>query len=191
MNDKLIIHIPESIADVTLGQYLEIQKLLERDLEDNAFTERLIILLSGISKRDVKKIDVRDYTMIGEAINVALNTDSEFSNRFTMKGVEYGMITNFDNITQGEYIDLTTSSEEGSNLATIMAVLFRPVIKSDSFDNYEIAPYDASTERIKAMENAPMSIVNGVMVFFWSLARELRVYTEKSIQDQVEVKSLQ
>ena len=77
MKDRLIIHIPESIADIKLSQYIEIQKLLERDLEDNAFTERLIILLSGISKRDVKKIDVKDYAMIGEAINVALNTDSE------------------------------------------------------------------------------------------------------------------
>ena len=191
MKDRLIIHIPESIADIKLSQYIEIQKLLERDLEDNAFTERLIILLSGISKRDVKKIDVKDYAMIGEAINVALNTDSEFQPRFTMKGVEYGMIPNLDEMSQGEYIDLTTPAEEGSNLSTIMAVLFRPIVKSDSFGNYSIEPYDASLDRIKAMDDVPMNIVNGAMVFFWSLARELKNYTLKSTEVQEGVKSLQ
>ena len=191
MNDKLIVHIPESIADVTLGQYIEIQKLLARELDDVAFTERLIMIVSKISKRDVKKIDVKDYEMIGQAVNAALNTDSEFQPRFTMKGVEYGMIPNFDKITQGEYIDLTTTTEDNSNLAIIMSVLFRPVVKSDSRGNYEIEPYDASQERIKLMSNAPMNVVNGAMVFFWSLAKELKTYTEKSMQDQEEVKSLQ
>lgn len=191
MKEQLIVHIPESIADVTLGQYIEIQKLLERELDDIAFTERLIMIVSKISKRDVKKIDVKDYEMIGQAVNAALNTDSEFQPRFTMKGVEYGMIPNFDKITQGEYIDLTTTTEDNSNLAIIMSVLFRPIVKSDSRGNYEIAPYDASQERIKLMSNAPMSVVNGAMVFFWNLAKELKSYTEKSMQGQEEVKSLQ
>ena len=191
MREQLIVHIPESIADVTLGQYLEIQKLLERKLDDEAFTERLIMIVSKISKRDVKKIDVKDYAMIGQAVNAALNTDSEFTPRFTMKGVEYGMITNFDKISQGEYIDLTTSTDDSSNLSTIMSVLFRPVVKSDSLGNYEISPYDASQERIKAMDNAPMSVVNGAMVFFWNLAKELKNYTLKSTEVQEGVKSLQ
>ena len=191
MKEQLIVHIPESIADVTLNQYLEINKLIERNLEEEAFIERLIMLLSGISKRDVKKIDTKDYAMIGDAINVALNTDSEFVNRFTMKGVEYGMIPNFDDISQGEYIDLTTSADDNSNLAIIMSVLFRPITKSDSFDNYEIEPYDASRQRIEAMGDAPMSVVNGAMVFFWNLAKELKSYTEKYIKAQEEVKSQQ
>ncbi len=191
MREQLIVHIPESIADITLSQYLDIHKLIERNLEEEAFIERLIMIVSKISKRDVKKIDVKDYDMIGQAVNAALNTDSEFTPRFTMKGVEYGMITNFDNISQGEYIDLTTSADDGSNLATIMSVLFRPIVKSDSLGNYEIASYDASRKRIEDMNDAPMNVVNGVMVFFWSLAKELKTYTEKSTKDLEEVKSLQ
>ena len=191
MNDKLTINIPESIEDITLSQYLEIQKLNERDLSEEAFMERIIMLLCGVDKRDIKKIDIRDYSLLGDALNKALSTKSEFKNRFTLNGVEYGFIPNFDKMSQGEYIDLTSNNLEGESLPTIMAVLFRPVIKSDSFDNYKIAPYDADPERIEIMKGAPMNIVNGAMVFFWSLAKELKTYTEKSMQGQEEVKSLQ
>ena len=54
MNDKLTINIPESIEDITLSHYLEIQKLNERDLSEEAFMERIIMLLCGVDKIDIK-----------------------------------------------------------------------------------------------------------------------------------------
>jgi hypothetical protein len=191
MNDKLTINIPESIEDITLSQYIEVQKLMDRGLDETSFMERIVILFSGISKRDVKKIDIKDYSMIGESLVEALNTKSEFKNRFTLNGVEYGFIPNFDKMSQGEYIDLTSNNLDGESLPTIMSVLFRPIVKSDSFDNYKIAPYDADPERIEIMKGVPMNIVNGAMVFFWSLAKELKSYTLKSMEAQEEERSLQ
>lgn len=184
MGDNIKIQIPESIEDITLSQYIEVQKLMDRGLDETSFMERIVILFSGISKRDVKKIDIKDYSMIGESLVEALNTKSEFKNRFTLNGVEYGFIPNFDKMSQGEYIDLTSNNLDGDSLPTIMSVLFRPIIKSDSFGNYKIAPYDADTERIEIMKGAPMNIVNGAMVFFWSLAKELKSYTLKYMEAQ-------
>ncbi len=191
MSEQIKINIPENISDITLGQYIEIQKLIDRELDEVPFMERLVMLLSGVSKRDIKNIDVQDYAMISESIALALNTDSEFQNRFTLDGVEYGFIPNFDSITQGEYIDLTSTDLDNESLPTIMSVLFRPIIKSDAFNNYKIEAYDASTERIEKMKEAPMNIVNGAMVFFWSLAKELKNYTEKSTEALQEERSQQ
>jgi hypothetical protein len=191
MSDKLTIRIPESIEDITLSQYIEVQKLINRGLDDVSFMERIIILFSGISKRDIKNIDIRDYSLLGDALNKALSTESKFKNRFKLDGVEYGFIPNFDKMSQGEYIDLTSNNLEGDSLPTIMAVLFRPIIKSDSFDNYKIAPYDADPERIEIMKGIPMNIVNGAMVFFWNLAKELKSYTLKSMEVQEEERSQQ
>lgn len=191
MGDNIKIKIPESIEDITLSQYLEIQKLNERELSEEAFMERIIMLLCGVDKRDIKKIDIRDYSLLGDALNKALSTESEFKNRFTLNGVDYGFIPNFDKMSQGEYIDLTSNNLDGDSLPTIMSVLFRPIIKSDSFGNYKIAPYDADTKRIEIMKSAPMNIVNGAMVFFWSLAKELKSYTLKSMEAQGEERSQQ
>ena len=191
MSEQIKINIPESIGDITLSQYIEIQKLIDRELDEVPFMERLVMLLSGVTKRDIKNIDVKDYAMISESIALALNTNSEFQNRFTLNGVEYGFIPNFDKITQGEYIDLTSNELDNESLPTIMSVLFRPIIKSDAFDNYQIEAYDASTERIEEMKQAPMNIVNGALVFFWSLAKELKNYTEKSTEALQEERSQQ
>ena len=191
MEGQIKIQIPESIEDITLEQYIEVQKLMDRGLDEVSFMERVVMLFSGVSKRDIKKIDVKDYTMLGESLALALNTKSEFKDRFTLNGVEYGFIPNFDKITQGEYIDLTSTDLENDSLPTVMSVLFRPVSKSDAFGNYSIEPYDASRERIEIMKGAPMNVVNGALVFFWSLAKELKNYTLKSTEVQEEERSQQ
>lgn len=191
MEGQIKIQIPESIADITLSQYIEVQKLMERGLDEVSFMERVVMLFSGISKRDIKNIDVKDYAMIGESLAKALNTECEFQDRFTLNGVEYGFIPNFDNITQGEYIDLTSTNLDNESLPTVMSVLFRPVDKTDSFGNYSIKAYDASRDRIEIMKEAPMNVVNGALVFFWSLAKELKNYTLKSMEAQEEERSQQ
>lgn len=191
MSDNIKIQIPENIGDITLSQYIEVQKLMERGLDEVAFMERVVMLFSGINKRDIKNIDVKDYTMIGEALAKALDTKCEFQDRFTLDGVEYGFIPNFDKITQGEYIDLTSTELENDSLPTVMSVLFRPVSKTDAFGNYSIEAYDASLERIEIMKKAPMNVVNGALVFFWSLAKELKNYTLKSTEAQEEERSQQ
>jgi len=191
MSNNIKIQIPESIADITLSQYIEVQKLIDRELDEPSFMERVVMLFSGVSKRDVKNIDIKDYTMIGQSLALALNTKSEFQDRFKLDGVEYGFIPNFDKITQGEYIDLTSTDLDNESLPTVMSVLFRPITHSDSFGNYQIEKYDASLERIEIMKEAPMNVVNGAMVFFCNLANELESYILKSMEVQEEERSLQ
>ena len=78
---------------------------------------------------------------------------------------------------------------DNESLPTVMSVLFRPVDKTDSFGNYSIKAYDASRDRIEIMKEAPMNVVNGALVFFSNLSRELRIaiqkYTRKAIAREI------
>ena len=71
-----------------------------------------------------------------------------------------------------------------------MAILFRPVTK-DSLGNYEIEVYNGTSRYADIMKKTPMNIVNGVMVFFYHLSKELEIHILKcSRGEQVRDKRL-
>jgi len=60
-----------------------------------------------------------------------------------------------------------------------MAVLFRPIKKKDVLNNYSIINYEGTERYATIMKYMPLSVVNGSLVFFSSLANELCNYTQK------------
>ena len=73
-----------------------------------------------------------------------------------------------------------------------MAVLFRRIKSKDFFGNYEIEPYTGTKQYAELMKYTPLSIVNGALVFFYNLSKELRIATQKStIEVQAKVNELQ
>lgn len=180
------IILPESIQDITLHQFQEYNELLKReDLDEYNFNKRKIQIFTGIERKRIDLINVVDYKDIVEQIDKALNQNVEFQSTFFIKDVEFGFITNFDNITLGEFVDI---SEHGTNVDTLhklMAVLFRPIKSKDVFGNYEIINYKGTKQYSDIMKHIPLSIVNGSLVFFSSLANELVSYTQKyMVQEQ-------
>ena len=183
MSETIKIQLPESIADITLSQYQQFLKLQEKadTLTEQGMAERVISLFTGIKKQDVKKLVISDYESIMNQITEACSTTSKFQQRFELNGVEYGMIPNLNEISQGEYIDLTTLGSDMDEMHKVMAILFRPVVKEDAFGNYSIEAYGDITERSKDMLNCPMHIVNGSLVFFLNLLKGLKSCMAKSI----------
>jgi hypothetical protein len=174
------ITIPEDISDITLEQYQKYHKLTERtDLDEYNLNKRIIELFCGISFHEVDKIDAKDYIEILAMINTAISKDIEFVNRFEINGVEFGFIPNLDEITTAEYFDLSNYGLEVENLHKIMAVLFRPIKSKDKFGNYIIYDYDGTKEYADIMLKTPMNVVNGALVFFWTLAKELQTNIQK------------
>jgi hypothetical protein len=78
----------------------------------------------------------------------------------------------------GEYVDLMNYNSEPENLHKLMAILFRPIVSEDMSGNYKIEKYNGSETWCNQMKQTPLNIVNGALVFFLNLSRELR----KSIQ---------
>ena len=187
----MTISLPESIADITLEQSVQLDKLnAKRDtLDDMSFIKRFLVIFTGMKYRDISNVNVDDFNMMFAQVTKALETESPFQDRFTLDGIEYGFVPNLDEITIGEYIDLSNYGNSLETMNKVMAVLFRPVIKTDVFGSYEIAAYDGTKDRAEVMKKAPMNIVSGMLVFFCSLSKELRSHILKSTLAMEEQKS--
>lgn len=185
------INIPESIQDITLHQFQLYNELLERtDLTEYEINKRKIHIFTGLEYKRIDLISNNDYNEIVTQIDLALNQTVEFQPTFFIKDVEFGFITNLDKITQGEFIDLSNYGADVKELHKTMAVLFRPIKNKDAFGNYEIINYQGTEQYSNIMKHMPLSIVNGALVFFSSLANELVNYTQKYMQvEQTKVKA--
>ena len=187
----MTISLPESIADITLEQSIQLDKLNARrdTLDDMSFIKRFLVIFTGMKYRDISGVNVDDFNMMFAQVRKALETESPFQDRFELDGIEYGFVPNLDEITIGEYIDLSNYGNSLETMNKVMAVLFRPVIKTDAFGSYEIAAYDGTKNRAEIMKQAPMNIVSGMLVFFCSLSKELEVHILKSTLAMEEQKS--
>lgn len=172
--------LPESIADITLHQFQLYNELTERtDLDEYNFNKRKIQIFTGLERNRIDLISTQDYKEITEQIDKALNQTVEFTPTFFIKDVEFGFIPNLDKMSQGEFIDVSDYGTDVNNLHKLMAVLFRPIKKKDALGNYEIISYQGTKQYSDIMKHMPLSIVNGSLVFFSSLANELVNYTAR------------
>ncbi len=174
------IILPESLNDITLGQFQKYNALIKReDLDMYNFNKRMIEIFTGVKANEVDNIKQTDLEDILNSIGIALNQTTEFKPTFKINDVEFGFIPNLDDITGGEFSDLSLYGMDVESLNNVMAVLFRPIAKKDSFGNYSIIPYQGTKLYADVMKYMPMSIVNGALVFFSSLANELLIYTQR------------
>jgi hypothetical protein len=174
------IVLPENIQDITLDQFQKYALLLKReDLDDYQFNKRKVEIFTSIKYHDLNNVANKDFEDILKQIDVALNADVPFVDRFKLNGVEFGFIPNFDKITAKEFTDLSLYPlEDIETYHKLMAILFRPVIKDDAFKNYDIETYNGTERYAEIMKRTPMNIVNGSLIFFYNLANEL----EQAIQ---------
>ena len=103
---------------------------------------------------------------------------------FTLNGVKYGFIPNWDEFTIGEWIDLEAHcSDFWANAHKIMAVLFRPVVK-EWRDKYTIEEYTAKEDSSLFLE-MPADQVAGALLFFSSTRNELLTTLRSSLIHRV------
>lgn len=180
MNETIKIVVPEHIGDITLGQFQKYTKLQEReDLNDYEFSKRKLSIFLNIPYNKLDSVKLNDFKHLLNDIDIALSKEHKFVDRFEINGIEFGFIPNFDNITAKEFADFSLYPTD--NIETyhnLMAILFRPVTHEDAFKNYQIASYKGTSDYAEIMKQTPMSIVDGALVFFCDLSKELR----KSIQ---------
>lgn len=178
------IIIPENISEITLGQFIKYDELLQRNLDEQNFNRRKINLFTGIPFKDTAYLRKVDYDRLLYKIDTALNTDAEFKDRFTMHGMEFGFIPDFDKITIGEFADLTQHGQDAGSLHRLMAVLFRPIVKTIG-QTYTIMPYNGTEAYADMMKDMPLNCVNGALVFFYHLASELQIATQRFLTEEI------
>lgn len=181
---ELKFTIPTSLSEITLGNYMVIQDLIEQDLTEDQLATKVVGTLCGLTDREVRLIPKNDFEHAYTTCIKTLHQKSRLIHITEIDGVEYGLIPNFDKMTFGEYIDLDTFIQKREYLPNAMSVLFRK-IKNKSGGRYNIEDYTGD-EDADIMKDITMDVVNGVLVFFYHLGKELLKTIPHFLQEQAE-----
>ena len=94
---------------------------------------------------------------------------------FVVGSTKFGFIPSLDEMSYGEYLDLSTYSKDlWPNAPTVMSILYRPVTK-ELDGKYEIQPYSGTNEDMETLFKSAltMDIVWGAIGFFTILSKDL------------------
>ena len=178
------IILPENISEITLGAFQKHAKVLEQELTEDELKKHKVSIFTGIKLKDIPNLINKDFEDLSNQIDIALNTEAPFKERFFIDDIEFGFIPNFDKIAQKEWVDFSLYPvSDFETYHNLMAILFRPVKQKDKFNNYTISNYKGTDNYANIMKLMPMNIVNASIVFFCSLAKDLQDSTQKYMQE--------
>jgi hypothetical protein len=193
---EIDLTIPMSLGDITLSQYQDYLKILDKwDKEDETYLKlKILQIFCKMSAEDVQKIKLSHFDYTIQHINNLFNEDtSKLVNRFNMTGndkegkettVEFGFIPKLDDISFGEYIDLETYIADWQVMHKAMAVLFRPIIhRKKNF--YRVEEYKGSDRYSQVMRDMPLNVALSATVFFYRLGIKLQNCTLDSLAKQM------
>jgi hypothetical protein len=191
---KIEINLPSDLSEVSLLQYQEFLKATENNTDEEFLSQKIVSLFCNIPMQNVQFMKFTDVADIVTHMVNLFNTDKhKFVNRFFIGKTEFGFIPNLETISTGEYIDLENNLKDNKDLHKAMAVMFRPIVKNKK-DYYDIEPYQGSNTYAEVMKSAPLNVVLGAKVFFWSLEVELLkhslVYLDKLMQTKTMTSAL-
>jgi len=178
------VSLPDNLNDITLGKYQQYMKI---DSDSDNYTDEIFSLFTDIPLSQVKEVPKKQYDEVLQQIYNALQIDGTFKQTFTIDGIDFGLIPNFDKITGAEYVDLVSSSKEvegyNSELITLISVLYRPIKKKDSFGNYKLEKYNGTKGHEHHIAKLPMSIVNGCLGFFLKISNDLDNHLQMCMEE--------
>ena len=188
---KLEISIPTELNEIKLSQYQAFLKIAKDNTDEEFLHQKMVQTFCGIDLKEVAEIRYKEVIEITESLGKMFDVKSHrFINRFKMGGVEFGFIPNLDDMTFGEYTDLDTYINDWEQMHKAMAVLYRPIKKNGLNGTYEIEKYNGSITYSDVMKHAPLDVVFGANVFFYTLGNELLKSTMTYLENSKEMKDI-
>jgi hypothetical protein len=182
---KVELIIPNSLNEITLGQYQEYIKLDK--LTETELSYKMIEIFCGLKADHIRLLKAKDVQDIVAIISVMFEDKPSLVHTFKMNGIEYGFINNLDEMSFGEYIDLDTFIGDWDNIEKAMSVLYRP-IELRKGSRYHIKEYGGgAADHLKDM---PLDAVMSSILFFYNLGNELCQVMMSSLTEE-EDKNLQ
>ena len=167
---KVEVYIPDTLSEITLGQYQKYLKIQSENEDENFLAIKMIEIFCGLRGDTImamKANSIKDVTMI---LTDMFNEKPQLVKEFKLNGRTYGFIPKLEDMTFGEYIDLDTYIGDMENIHRAMNVLYRP-IKQKYDDKYLIEDYTGDDpEKMKSM---PMDAVLSSILFFYNLGMDL------------------
>ena len=191
---ELEIKVPQNWNDVTLEQYIKYYKSIKpyEGLEDyeSKIIENAVYYLCGVEANILNRLPIAVFQEISNDMTNLLNSakSQELILSFSLGDSKYGFMTNIDQMSYGEYVDLVTYSKDVyENAALMCSILYRPILEQRN-DKYTIAEYKGTNEEQIELfyKKLTMDIVFGALSFFLRLQKDLvnstLIYTTETIK---------
>lgn len=186
---EIKLNIPDSLNEISLNKY---QKYLEiaKNSEDSFFLmQKCISIFCEIPMQVVLTMRYTDVeTICANILALFDNKNQKLVQKFTLNGVVFGFIPCLEDMTIGEFPDIDTNFYDINNFNKALAVLYRPITKEIG-NTYEIEAYNGTNTYSDVMKYAPMDVVLGARVFFWTLSKDLLTGSTnflKNLQNQTQ-----
>ena len=181
---KLELTIPTDLNEITLGQYQKFIKVKETTTDNEMLAEKMIQIFCDVKLKEIVNIKLTDVQKLVLHFNELFSTTPKFKQTFKIKDIEFGFITDLENISFGEYVDLEENLKSWETYHKAMAVMYRP-IKLKYKNTYELYEYTGTSEYSDIMKFAPLDVVLSSSVFFWNLGNELLQVTLSYLEKEI------
>jgi hypothetical protein len=166
---KIKVNIPDSLNDITLGQY---QKWSATEGDDEFRALKLVEIICGITLRDVSQMRKADVDDISQAIADQFQIQQPLTRTFKLDDKTFGFIPNLDDISLGEYTDIEDNIGDWQKMHKAMAVLFRPIHGRFGM-LYNLEDYEGTDKYAEAIKGMPLGVAMGAVNFIYRLGTEL------------------
>ena len=167
---KVEVYIPDTLSEITLGQYQKYLKIQENNEDENFLAIKMIEIFCGLRGDTIMAMKAKSIKDITTILSNMFTEKPHLVKEFKMNGRTYGFIPKLEDMSFGEYIDLDTYIGDSDNLHRAMAVLYRP-IKQKYDEKYLIEDYQGEESDI--MKSMPMDAVLSSILFFYHLGMDL------------------
>jgi len=187
------ITVPETLSEITLQQFQKYVKLITDNEPSEFVNQKTVEIFCNIKLKDIARIRIADVTDIINHLNELLSLTPALKTTFKLGKTEFGFIPKLEDITSGEFIDLENYLKDTSTFHNAMAVLYRPIVSKVS-NLYQIEEYKGSDVYADVMKYAPLDVVLGSIVFFYTLHNDcvkgLKNYILQQANQEESLKSL-
>jgi len=183
---KLEINVPTTLNEIPLKSYQEFLKVQEGSNDEEFIAQKMVQIFCGIELKDIVKMKLTSLNELITHFTKLFEQKPKFQPTFKIGTQEFGFITNLEDISFGEYVDLENSLLKWEDYHKAMAVMYRP-IKMKFKDKYEIVDYKPMDEMQELMKFTPVDIAISSSIFFWNLGSELLTATLTYLERQIKM----
>ena len=181
---KLEINVPTSLSEIPLKSYQEFLKVQQGSNDEEFIAQKMVQIFCGIELKDIIKMKLTSLNELITHFTKLFSEKPKFQPTFKIGTQEFGFITNLEDISFGEYVDLENNLLKWETYHIAMAVMYRP-IKMKFKDKYEIIDYKPMDEMQDLMKFTPADIAISSSIFFWNLGSELLTATLTYLEQEI------
>ena len=185
---RIKINVPDKLSDVTLEQYQEFLNIQDKEEDQYIVGSKMIEIFCKVPYGNIIEYRMSHINRISKTLtNLFKQEQKTLIRHFELDNLRYGFIPELDQMTFGEYVDLDTYFKNWDDMHKAMSVLYRPVTETEG-EYYSIEAYDNTSMRLRSKKFLDMKAeqVEGALVFFWTLGKELlttlQLYLSKKLE---------